>query len=108
MPTKKSSKGSAILKRQMQAQPAPDFRTIYVNSVQIEVSPWDFKFRLGHIMQATTQMLMIEETAHMYMSPQHAKAMLKILSRTLKGYEDKFGTITDVELSLGPTSASEP
>jgi hypothetical protein len=95
-------------KRALARTKGPAFVSIYANNVELNVSPWDFRFRLGHIIEATDESVSIEETAHVYMSPQHAKAFLKVLSGTLQRYEDKFGPIVDVEQPSGSGSESEP
>jgi hypothetical protein len=101
---KKSSKGRRTVTRAK----SPAFVTIYANNVELNVSPWDFKFRLGHVSDITDELFSVEETAHVYMSPPHAKAFLKILSGALKKYEETFGKIIDVEIPGGKPTEVEP
>lgn len=70
-----------------------DFVTVYSNSVQLEVSPWDFKFVFGEIKEASPIKLSIRDLIGVYMSPQHAKVFADVLNKNLKEYEEKFGKI---------------
>jgi hypothetical protein len=71
--------------------------TIYVNSVQVEVTPWDFKLRLAQIGEASTDRLLLNELCFVYLSPQHAKALAMLLSQQVASYEKQVGPIP-----LGP------
>ncbi len=78
------------------------FRTIYVNSVNIERSSWDVRIRLGQIQTATEKELEIEELAHVYMSPQHAKAFADILNKSVRQWEAGHG-----DVSMPPSKGAE-
>src|SRR5260370_630066 len=65
----------------------------YSNSVQLEVTPWDFKFNFGEIVEATEQQLRVRLWVAIYMSPQHAKVLSEVLAKNVATYESKFGKI---------------
>ena len=69
------------------------FATIYINSAQVEISPWDVKIRLGQVTQATEEKLVIGELAHVFMTPEHTKAFMEALQVSLKLYEDTYGKV---------------
>jgi hypothetical protein len=69
------------------------FPVHYANSLELEVSPWDFKLYFGQIEEATAERLGILESVAVYVSPQHAKAITDILVAHIKTYEATFGPI---------------
>jgi len=68
---------------------------VYANQVGIAVSPWDFVFQFGQIIEADERKLKAQEQVCVYMSPQHAKAFVMLATRQLKVYEEKFGSIPE-------------
>lgn len=73
--------------------PAPDYREIYANSVQIRVSVWDFLLVFGRMHQETPEEVQVENAQGVYLSPQQAKALWNILGQNLAQYEQTFGTL---------------
>jgi|ERR1700728_3160523 len=76
------------------------FVSIYANNLQLEATPWDFRFYFGEIERAepdaTGQRLVkiyVEDKVKIVMSPQHAKAMLKVLQQNVSSYESQIGPI---------------
>ena len=76
------------------------YRSSYCNSVALEVSPWDFKFRFGIIAESTKETLRVDNWAEAYMSPQHAKVFLKVLQDKVAVYERVFGAIPEMETMM--------
>jgi hypothetical protein len=74
---------------------APEYKTIYANNAEIQLTPWDFRIRLGQIEQATENLLEIEDVAVIYMSPAHMKAFVDAATQNVAKYEALFGPILD-------------
>ena len=68
--------------------------TVYANSAQVVVSPWDFRFGLGQVAEATEERIRINQLATVYMSPQHVKAFIDLASKKLTEYEAEHGPVT--------------
>ena len=69
--------------------------TLYANHAAITITPWDFAFRFGTIVEATEKKLTAREDLSVYMSPQHAKAFLGLVDRQVKLFEEKYGPIPE-------------
>ena len=65
----------------------------YSNSAQLQVSPWDFTFVFGEVEPSTDGTFKVEQKVGVVMSPQHAKALLGILSTNIQEYEKHAGEI---------------
>lgn len=76
-----------LSKRPSTTTRAADFVTIYANSAKVEASVWDIRIRLGQIEEASATQLVINEVVCVYMSPEHAKAFLKVLETGIENYE---------------------
>ena len=82
-------------------QPAPklqltqtaDYREGYANSVQMRVSLWDFFLMFGTANQTAADAVTIQNFQGIYLSPQQAKALSKLLQQNLSQYEAAFGEI---------------
>jgi len=92
---KRQEFGLAKKTRPVKRTKAPEYVTVYSNNAEIQLTPWDFRIRLGHIQQATENLLEIEDVAAIYMSPPHMKAFVEAASQNLAKYESLFGPILD-------------
>ena len=72
---------------------ADEAERVYANSVQLQTTPWDFRFTFGEIVSADVKKLEISEKVVLHMSPQHTKATLDLIQKHVKAYEDKYGPI---------------
>lgn len=72
---------------------APGYRHEYANSVNLQVTTWDFQFTFGLIEQTSGDSFRIDESTRVYLSPQQAKALSNILSQNVQQYERQFGAI---------------
>ncbi|MEO5936578.1 MAG: DUF3467 domain-containing protein [Terriglobales bacterium] len=72
---------------------SPDFREGYANSVQINVSVWDFRLTFGRLQQQTPEIVEVSNFQNIYLSPQQAKALLMIMQQNVENYEKAFGEI---------------
>ena len=72
---------------------SPDFREGYANSVQINVSVWDFRLTFGRLQQQTPELVEVSNFQNIYLSPQQAKALLMIMQQNVDNYEKAFGEI---------------
>ena len=77
-----------------------DYRESYANSVQIRLSVWDFLLVFGTLSPQTPEQVEIENFQGIYLSPQQAKALMKILEQNVVNYEQAFG-----EIKLDPNMA---
>lgn len=76
------------------------FVSTYANNLVVEASPWDFRFLFGEIEKGEPDAtgrrlakLYVEDKVKIVMSPQHAKAMLKVLQENVSSYESQIGPI---------------
>ena len=67
----------------------PRFIRCYANTVQIETTPMDFKFRFGEIDEATADHLLVREVVHVSMSPQHAVSFYNTLGQIMERWKEK-------------------
>lgn len=72
---------------------APDFRESYANSVQVQLSVWDFRLSFGTAHQDSADEIRINTFQAIYLSPQQAKALWNVLGQNLAQYEQTFGHI---------------
>ena len=70
-----------------------DYRESYANSVQVRVSIWDFFLDLALRIQDSPELVTVENSSGVYLSPQQAKALWNMLGQNLAQYEQAFGTI---------------
>ena len=70
-----------------------EYREGYANSVQIRVSVWDFLLIFGRLQQQTPNDVEIHHFQGIYLSPQQAKALHRILEQNIVQYEKAFGEI---------------
>jgi flagellar protein FlaG len=72
---------------------APDYREGYANSVQVRASVWDFFLSFGTAHQDSADQVTIRGFQGIYLSPQQAKALYRILEQNIVQYEQAFGEI---------------
>lgn len=77
------------------------YRETYANSVQVRASVWDFFLGFGTMAQTSPDEVTLETTHGIYVSPQQAKALARLLEQNLEQYERTFGAI-----SLEPVPAA--
>lgn len=72
-----------------------DFRSLYLNHLQIGMTRWDVQMVLGlvQISKADGFQDTIQETACVVMTPAYAKALVLDLGATLQRYEAMYGEI---------------
>lgn len=70
-----------------------DFREGYANSIQVNVSVWDFLLTFGRLQQQTPEVVEVTNFQNIYLSPQQAKALMMILTQNIQNYEKAFGEI---------------
>ena len=80
-----------------------DYRENYANSIQVRVSVWDFCLLFGMIKGQSEQAMEVENFQGVYLSPQQAKALYKILEQNILNYEQAFG-----EIKLDPKMTGSP
>jgi len=70
-----------------------DYSENYSNSVQVRVSVWDFFLVFGTLHQQSEAEVEVRNFQGIYLSPQQAKALMKILEQNVSSYEATFGEI---------------
>ncbi len=80
-----------------------DYRESYANSVQVQMSVWDFRLSFGTAHQETADEITINSFQAIYLSPQQAKALWNVLGQNLAQYEQTFG-----HLALEPKAPQGP
>jgi flagellar protein FlaG len=86
---------------QIQLINTPEYRENYANSVQVRVNLWDFLLLFGRINQTGPEAVSIYNFQAIYVSPQQAKALLKVLQQNVTQYETAFGEIQLEPLNPG-------
>ncbi len=71
----------------------PEYRETYANSVQVRVNVWDFFLVFGTLQQQTAEEVEVRNFQGVYLSPQQAKALYRILEQNIVQYEQAFGEI---------------
>lgn len=61
-----------------------DVPTYYVNSVNVDLSSFDVRFRLAQIQSATDTVVQVKEIAHVFMSHNHFKAFVAVVNNIAK------------------------
>src|ERR1700690_3456773 len=80
-----------------------DYRESYANSVQIRVNVWDFFLVFGTLQQQSETQVEVRNFQGIYLSPQQAKALLRVLEQNVVQYESAFGEIKlDARMGTGP------
>jgi hypothetical protein len=82
-------------KKKIEFEQSDSSPVFYVNSTGVRITQWDFLFQLGTISEVTDAGVKVKENLRVYMSPQHTKAFLDLLSRQVRVYEEKFHAIPD-------------
>jgi selenocysteine-specific translation elongation factor len=70
-----------------------EYREGYANSVQVQMSVWDFRLSFGTAHQETADEVTIDTFQAIFLSPQQAKAMWNVLGQNLAQYEQTFGAL---------------
>ncbi len=80
-----------------------DYREDYANSVQVNVSVWDFFLQFGRLGMQEQGRVTFSSFSGVYLSPQQAKALQVVLAQNIAQYESAFGTIRiDNPGTVGP------
>ena len=80
----------------------PEYREHYANSVQVRVNVWDFFLVFGTLHQQAPEEVEVRNFEGVYLSPQQAKALLRVLEQNVVQYEQAFGEIK-LDPKLVPT-----
>jgi hypothetical protein len=80
------------------------FLSMYANSTQIRITPWDIQLIFGEIFSVDEQKVVIENQLAVTLSPQQAKALINALLGQVQAYERQFGEIryTPIQPSTDP------
>ena len=86
----------------IQVNNTSDYRESYANSVQVRVNLWDFFLLFGTLTQNAPDAVSIQNFQGVYLSPQQAKALMKLMQQNVSQYEAAFG-----EIKLEPQAAGQ-
>lgn len=75
----------------------PNVPTYYSNTVEIATSGSDFRIRIGEILEASAEEILVKHRATLYFSPRHAKEVALLFEKKVKEHENKYGKITPTE-----------
>ena len=87
-----------------------NFREMYCNTSQGAFTPWDIEITFGRLGFIDNEQA-IEELVTVVFSPQHAKAVSRVLASAVQSWEKQFGEIvlsadqTPAALELSPKQA---
>lgn len=87
---------------------AENFVSLYANNAEVDLTPWDVRLRFGEVTQANREKLLISDVAQVYLSPQHAKALLRALEGGIAIYEKQYGEIPDPIKYLEASKTNAP
>jgi hypothetical protein len=65
----------------------------YVNNTNASFSNFDLRLTLGQIADVSDDKILVDPQVVVFMSPEHAKAVVAILSRQIETYEKNNGVI---------------
>jgi hypothetical protein len=82
---------------------APNFSSLYANSVQLRATPWDIQLTFGEIVSVEETKQVIENRLAVNLSPQTAKSLLKALAGIVERYEAQIG---EIKYGARPNSSS--
>jgi len=87
--------------RQAEFSKAQNFTTTYANSINVEVSNWDVRMRLGVIEGLDDNVLKVEEFAHVMMSHSHTRAFYKAMGEIIAKLDafDSSGQIIEPQVN---------
>jgi|GEM_PF-3228397 len=85
-----------LKKRPRERARVDSFRSIYSNSMSVEMTFNDIQLFFGQIKEATPEKVSVEEHVAVIMSLEEAKAVVKVLIGQIAGYEKTFGPIREL------------
>lgn len=83
--------------REIDLRISPSHVTIYSNSAAIGMSFFDFRLAFGETHpESTPQKVVINNSATVIMTPEHAKRLANVLGKNVQQYEERFGKIREM------------
>jgi hypothetical protein len=71
----------------------PHYVSVYANNVAMALNFFDLSMIFGEMVEATEEILVVDQKVRVTMPPSHAKLLLLLLMQQLQQYEEKFGQI---------------
>jgi hypothetical protein len=81
------------IQRKLKITHAESYHELYANNSNLRVSNWDFFFEFGKVLNVTETEVEARAEIGVFMSPQQAKAFIKLCLENLENYEKSFGEI---------------
>lgn len=95
---------SPVQQQQFETVRSEKFMSVYSNNTLLDTTPWDFKLSFGvWVKPELGKLPKVENLVEVVMSPQHAKALLGVLSTHIHEYEKHIGEIK-LPQPLGPSA----
>ncbi len=101
-----ATEDAAPMPRRNQRRRAPVHVARYANHANVTSSPFDIRLNFAEIVTDENDQYVFEDFASVIMSPQHAKALLVLLSNNVKRWENTFGQI-DISRIMKQAGAEE-
>lgn len=83
-------RGNTAVRRE---QLSTNFVSLYINDVNVLVTPWDFRLRVGQLEGIENGEALVTVLADLRVSPAHLKRLVQVLGNQLEAYEAKIGPI---------------
>ena len=83
---------------------APNLPVYYANTSKVNSSFYDIRIVFAEGMQATPTQAVVIDRVSIVMSPEHTKALVEVLTKTLETYEATFGKLR----ALPPQTITSP
>ena len=73
---------------------SPQYRSVYVNQVRAGMSTWDIQLTFGRVTEIAPGVPAVEEQFTAVMAPEYVRAVIQVLTETMRQFEEKVGPIT--------------
>ena len=82
-----------------------DFRSVYINNIQVEASAVDFRLVMGEASNEGST-IHVEQKISIVLSPLEVKLLINMLTSNMATYEQRIGPIRvpEVDTTIDPTS----
>jgi hypothetical protein len=76
-------------------QPSQGFVSLYANDINVMMTPWDFRLRIGQLdaVNVDANEAIVTILADLRLSPPHLKKLAQVLNKQLEAYETHIGPI---------------
>jgi len=90
MPTKATDEKKKV---SVQTCKSPEYRAFYSNYAQVGFTAFDIGVTFSEVIEASGESILAEQRGRVSMAPLQAKALLRLLTKIIGQYEEKYGAI---------------